>query len=32
MGPFTTGKKDEFVIDYDDDAVRWGDLGRAIWS
>lgn len=22
MGPFTTGKKDEFVIDYDDDAVR----------
>jgi NAD(P) transhydrogenase len=22
MGPFTTGKKDEFVIDYDDEAVR----------
>lgn len=21
MGPFTTGKKDEFVIDYDDEAV-----------
>lgn len=22
MGPFTTGKKDEFVVDYDDEAVR----------
>jgi hypothetical protein len=22
MGPFTTGKKDEWVIDYDDEAVR----------
>jgi hypothetical protein len=30
MGPFTTGKKDEFVIDYDDEAVRWGEgRGRA---
>ena len=26
MGPFTTGKKDEFVIDYDDEAVRCAPL------
>jgi len=25
MGPFTTGKKDEFVIDYDDEAVSERD-------
>lgn len=26
MGPFSTGKKDEFVIDYDDEAVSVGGL------
>ena len=26
MGPFSTGKKDEFVIDYDDEAVSRGHL------
>lgn len=34
MGPFTTGKKDEFVIDYDDDAVRGAlvlDEGELRW-
>lgn len=34
MGPFTTGKKDEFVIDYDDEAVRGAlvlDEGEMRW-
>ncbi|GBF90340.1 hypothetical protein Rsub_02446 [Raphidocelis subcapitata] len=34
MGPFTTGKKDEFVVDYDDEAVRGAlvlDEGELRW-
>lgn len=34
MGPFSTGKKDEFVVDYDDEAVRGAlvlDEGEMRW-